>query len=72
MILSPQRWYTLICAPMWPPVIPEYCASRLRGDCGVQALTFITMCRIAGIPARWQSGLYADWRSADSHDWAMF
>lgn len=48
------------------PVIPEYCASRLRGDCGVQALTFITMCRIAGIPARWQSGLYADWRSADS------
>ena len=54
------------------PVIPEYCASRLRGDCGVQALTFITMCRIAGIPARWQSGLYADWRSADSHDWAMF
>ncbi len=54
------------------PVIPEYCASRLRGDCGVQALTFVTMCRIAGIPARWQSGLYADWRSADSHDWAMF
>lgn len=54
------------------PVIPEYCASRLRGDCGVQALTFITMCRIAAIPARWQSGLYADWRSADCHDWAMF
>ncbi len=27
-----------------------------RGDCGVQNSLFITMCRIAGIPARWQSG----------------
>ena len=27
------------------------------GDCGVFALLFITLCRIAGIPARWQSGL---------------
>lgn len=54
------------------PVIPEYCASRLRGDCGVQALTFITMCRIAGIPAQWQSGLYANDLEAGSHDWAMF
>ncbi len=54
------------------PVIPEYCTSRLRGDCGVQALTFVTMCRIAGVPARWQSGLYANENGADSHDWAMF
>lgn len=54
------------------PVIPEYCASRLRGDCGVQALTFVTLCRIAGIPARWQSGLYANENDAGSHDWAMF
>ena len=54
------------------PVIPEYCASRLRGDCGVQALTFVTMCRIAGVPARWQSGLYANENGAGSHDWAMF
>ncbi len=56
------------------PVIPEYCAARLRGDCGVQALTFITLCRIAGIPARWQSGLYASRAGTEawSHDWAMF
>jgi len=27
-----------------------------RGDCGVQNTVFITMCRVAGIPARWQSG----------------
>ena len=54
------------------PVIPEYCASRLRGDCGVQALTFITMCRIAGVPAQWQSGLYAHELEAGCHDWATF
>ena len=54
------------------PVIPEYCAARRRGDCGVQALLFITMCRIAGIPARWQSGLYVNENGAGSHDWAMF
>ena len=54
------------------PNIVEYCTSRLRGDCGVQALTFITMCRIAGVPARWQSGLYADPNGAGCHDWAMF
>ncbi len=38
--------------------IADDCAHSLRGDCGVMALTFITMCRIAGVPARWQSGLY--------------
>ena len=34
------------------------------------ALTFITMCRIAGVPARWQSGLYVAPDSVGSHDWA--
>jgi transglutaminase-like putative cysteine protease len=42
-----------------------------RGDCGLQNTVFITMCRIAGIPARWQSGWEtkpkADW---GIHDWA--
>ena len=38
--------------------ISEYAATNLKGDCGVQAILFITLCRIAGIPAKWQSGLY--------------
>ncbi len=42
-----------------------------RGDCGVQNTVFITMCRIAGIPARWQSGFETkpgeQW---GMHDWA--
>lgn len=52
--------------------IPEYAALNLKGDCGVQALLFITMCRIVNIPARWQSGLYVNPYSIGCHDWAQF
>ncbi len=52
--------------------IPEYAALNLKGDCGVQALLFITLCRLAGIPARWQSGLFITPYSQGSHDWAQF
>lgn len=52
--------------------IPEYCALNRRGDCGVQALLFITLCRIAGIPAVWQSGLDAKPGDVGEHDWARF
>ncbi|MDY5023159.1 MAG: transglutaminase-like domain-containing protein [Blautia sp.] len=54
------------------PQIPQYCAENLRGDCGVQALLFITLCRICGIPAKWQSGIYAIPGYVGPHDWAMF
>lgn len=54
------------------PDIPQYCARNLRGDCGVQALLFITLCRICGIPAKWQSGLYAAPGDVGPHDWALF
>lgn len=53
--------------------IPQYCARNLRGDCGVQALLFITLCRMNGVPARWQSGMCsAGQRDFGAHDWAMF
>lgn len=52
--------------------IADRCAKELRGDCGVMALLFITMCRIAGVPARWQSGLAVRPDHAGCHDWAMF
>ena len=52
--------------------IGEYCALNLRGDCGLQALLFILLCRISGIPARWQSGLSIDDDYTGSHDWAQF
>jgi len=52
--------------------IPEYAAANLKGDCGVQALLFITLCRCAKIPARWQSGLYVTPFIVGNHDWAEF
>lgn len=52
--------------------IADGCAKSLRGDCGVFALTFITLCRLGGVPARWQSGLYVAPGNVGPHDWAMF
>lgn len=52
--------------------IAENCARDLRGDCGVMALLFITLCRCAGIPAAWESGWKAAPDFCGSHDWARF
>lgn len=52
--------------------ISEYGAVNLKGDCGVQSMLFITLCRICGIPARWQSGWYVTPDNAGNHDWAEF
>ncbi len=52
--------------------LAESTALDLKGDCGAQAVLFIALCRISGIPARWQSGLYADPEDPGSHDWAQF
>ena len=52
------------------PDIPAYCLQHRRGDCGMKALLFITLCRYNGIPAKWQSGwfLYPD--NLNLHDWS--
>ena len=52
--------------------IAESAARSYSGDCGVFALLFITLCRCAGIPARWQSGLTAEPDFCGGHDWAQF
>lgn len=52
--------------------ISETCARSLVGDCGIQALLFIALCRCAGIPARWQSGWITEPEFCGAHDWAMF
>ncbi|OGR77403.1 MAG: hypothetical protein A2X32_04330 [Elusimicrobia bacterium GWC2_64_44] len=52
--------------------ISDYALTNLRGDCGFMALAFITLCRAAGVPAKWQSGWAARPGQAGSHDWAMF
>ncbi len=52
--------------------IPEYTAINLKGDCGFQALLFITLCRMAKIPAIWQSGMFIGENDGFCHDWARF
>ena len=48
--------------------LPGFMATRLKGDCGVFSLLFITLCRAAGVPARWQSGLYTTPMEIGCHD----
>ena len=54
------------------PNLPEYMLTSMKGDCGIFALSFITLCRVLGIPARWQSGLYCAPHDVGCHDWAEF
>lgn len=54
------------------PCIPEYVALNRYGDCGAMSLLFITLCRIVGIPAKWQSGNSARPTGMGSHDWCLF
>ncbi len=63
------------CAEMEYSTIPSIAAKAIetrRGDCGVQGLLFITLCRAAGVPARWQSGWESKPNGWNMHDWAEF
>ncbi|MGQ9618208.1 MAG: transglutaminase-like domain-containing protein [Candidatus Aminicenantia bacterium] len=53
--------------------ISKYAYENKHGDCGIQTLLFITLCRMNGIPARWESG----WTTTpggleNMHDWGEF
>ncbi len=50
--------------------IPAYVLKNNHGDCGQVGLTFITMARYAGIPAKWQSGWMLHPGEINLHDWA--
>ncbi len=51
--------------------ISEYALLNRHGDCGIQTLLFITLCRLNGIPARWQSGWEFQPPHDSMHDWGM-
>ncbi len=50
--------------------ISDYCLRNGYGDCGQEALLFITLCRSQNIPARWQTGWYIFPGNKTIHDWA--
>ena len=63
------------CAEEEYCLIPSFSEKALRtrrGDCGIQSMLFITMCRAAGIPSRWQSGWETRPGLVNMHDWAEF
>lgn len=49
--------------------LSDYCRDKGYGDCGQEALLFITLCRLNGIPARWQSGWNLFPGVKGIHDW---
>lgn len=51
--------------------IPRYGVENRHGDCGIQSLLFITLCRMNGIPARWQSGWEFQPPDDSMHDWCV-
>lgn len=52
------------------PSITEQALRLRKGDCGTAALVYISLCRCAGIPARWQSGWTTDPSDGGNmHDW---
>ncbi len=70
--ITQRMKYTHVPEYFQMETIPESCARNFNGDCGVFALLFITLCRCAGIPARWQSGMSANPKWVLCHDWVEF
>ncbi len=69
--ISENTYYSLAREYSTIQNIPELLLEKKAGDCGMEALLFITLCRLNGIPARWESG----WRiknggATGMHDWA--
>jgi len=59
---APAREYSTI------DCLPKYALGCGHGDCGIKTMTFMTLCRLNGIPARWESGWTTD-PVQDMHDW---
>lgn len=49
--------------------ISDYCLTKGYGDCGQEALLFMALCRLNGIPARWQTGWNLFPNAKSIHDW---
>lgn len=80
-LMKAKAFYDFITLNMKYTFMPSYvvlenmvetCAQNFTGDCGIFALLFLTMCRCAGIPAQWQSGLTAEPDFIGGHDWVRF
>ena len=80
-LMKARAFYDFITRNMYYTYMPEYitqenlaenCALSFTGDCGIFAILFLTLCRCAGIPALWQSGLAVEPDFIGGHDWVRF
>lgn len=80
-LVKARAFYDFITKNMHYTFMPEYitqenlaenCARNYTGDCGIFAILFLTLCRCAGIPAQWQSGLAVEPDFIGGHDWVRF
>ena len=53
------------------PSLSAYALANRHGDCGIQTTFFMTLLRMNGIPARWQSGWEFRPPEDSMHDWGM-
>jgi len=52
--------------------LSDYTLHAGHGDCGEQTMLLITLLRMNGIPARWQSGwIFSDGKYDNIHDWGQ-
>lgn len=77
-VVRARRYYDWISREVRYSYAPEYstvrnlgeaCRASGRGDCGQAAFLLMTLCRISGIPARWQSGWSIFPGDETIHDW---
>jgi len=73
-----QKLYAAVDAIPWAgaleystiPNISDYALHAGHADCGQQTLLLMTLLRLNGIPARWQSGMvFSDGDYDNLHDW---
>ena len=49
--------------------ISDYVYRNRHADCGMQTIFFMTLCRLNGIPCKWQSGWTTEPGGEGMHDW---
>ena len=70
--ITQNMYYTFVPNYVSLEALAENCGLNYTGDCGIFALLFLTLCRCAGIPAQWQSGLTVEPEFIGGHDWVRF
>ncbi|MBN2507732.1 MAG: transglutaminase domain-containing protein [Verrucomicrobia bacterium] len=48
--------------------LTRHALEHRQGDCGIQTMLFMSLCRLNGIPARWESG-WTTGPDRNMHDW---